>query len=71
MKAKEAHAMSDQELTVEVKNLRNKLFDLRTQAVTAKVEDTSQFGKVRKDIARLLTEQTRRSAKSTTTTGSR
>jgi len=33
------------------------LFDLRTQTVTEKIGDPSQFGKVRKDIARLKTEQ--------------
>jgi large subunit ribosomal protein L29 len=61
MKSKEVHGMNDQELTLELKNLRGKLLDLRAQAVTEKVEDTSQFGKIRKDIARLMTEQTRRS----------
>jgi large subunit ribosomal protein L29 len=60
MKAKEVHAMGDSEVAVELKNLRTKLFDLRSQAVTQKVEDTSQFLKIRRDIARLLTEQTRR-----------
>lgn len=56
MKAKEVHAMKIEELNLEVKNLRSKLFDLRSQVVTEKVEDTSQFRKVRADIARLLTE---------------
>ena len=32
------------------------IFDLRTQAVTEKIQDTSQFPKVRADIARILTE---------------
>ena len=41
----------------EVDNLRKKLFELRTQAVTEKIQDTAQYGKIRKDIARLLTEQ--------------
>jgi len=63
MKAKEVHTMGDPEISLELKNLRNQLFDLRSQAVTEKVEDTSQFGKIRKDIARLLTEQTRRTPK--------
>ncbi len=56
MKAKEVHAMKVEELHLEVKNLRAKLFDLRSQVVTEKVEDTSQFRKTRADIARLLTE---------------
>lgn len=62
MKGKDVHAMKNEELTLEVKNLRTKLYDLRAQAVTEKVEDTSQFGKVRKDVARLLTEQRARRA---------
>jgi len=60
MKAKEVHKLSDEEIQVEVKRLRRKLFDLRTQSVTEKIQDTSQFGKIRKDIARLLTEQSSR-----------
>ncbi len=62
MKAKEVHELSDEEIEVELKRLRQRTFELRTQAVTEKIEDTSQFAKTRKDIARLLTEQaTRRS----------
>jgi large subunit ribosomal protein L29 len=57
MKAGEVHKMSVEELGVEVAKLRNDLYDLRTQAVTEKVEDTSKFRKLKKDIARLLTEQ--------------
>ncbi len=57
MKAKEVHKLSSEELAVEVKRLRRWMFDLRTQAVTEKIEDTSQFKKTRRDIARLLTEQ--------------
>jgi large subunit ribosomal protein L29 len=57
MKANEVHKMGDEELTVEIGKLRNDLYDLRSQAVTEKVEDTSKFGKLRKDIARLATEQ--------------
>ena len=60
MKAKEVHRLSDEEINVEVARLRTKQFELRTQAVTEKIEDTSQFGKVRRDIARLLTEQSTR-----------
>lgn len=62
MKAKEVHKLSSDELTVEVKRLRRWMFDLRTQAVTEKIEDTSQFKKTRRDIARLLTEQHARQA---------
>ena len=56
MKAKEVHKLSEEELRNETKRLRKRLFELRTQAVTEKIQDTSQFGKVKKDIARILTE---------------
>jgi large subunit ribosomal protein L29 len=57
MKAKEVHKLSDEEIPVEVDRLRKKLYELRTQAVTEKIQDASQFRKIRKDIARVLTEQ--------------
>jgi len=61
MKATAVHKLGDEELTIEVDNLRKKLFELKTQGVTEKIQNTSQYGKIRKDIARLLTEQTLRS----------
>ncbi len=60
MKAKEVHKLSDEEIEVEVKRLRQRGFELRTQAVTEKIEDTSQFATTRRDVARLLTERNRR-----------
>lgn len=60
MKAKEVHKLSEEEIDIEVQRLRRRLFDLRTQAVTEKIQDTSQFRKVRTDIARLLTERSSR-----------
>ncbi len=57
MKPKEVHKLGDEELGIEVKRLRQRLFELRTQAVTEKIQDTSQFRKTRTDISRLLTEQ--------------
>ena len=61
MKAKAVHKLSDEELLIEADNLRKKLFELKTQGVTEKIQNTSQYGTLRKDIARLLTEQTMRS----------
>ena len=57
MKANEVHKMSDEEMKVEASRLRRHLYDLKSQAVTEKLEDPSQLSKVRRDIARLLTEQ--------------
>lgn len=60
MNAKEVHKLSGEEIDVELDRLRRKIFDLRTQTQTEKIEDPSQFRKVRADIARLLTERTAR-----------
>lgn len=49
--------MRDEELAGQLKTLRGTLFQLRQQGVTGKVEDVSQLGKTRRDIARVLTEQ--------------
>jgi large subunit ribosomal protein L29 len=57
MKAKESHKLNAEEVTVELRRLHRKVFDLRTQAVTEKIADVSQFKKIRKDIARLNTER--------------
>ena len=63
MKAKEVHKLSDEEIDVEVGRLRQRSFELRAQAVTEKIEDTSQFASTRADIARLLTERNARRIK--------
>lgn len=65
MKAKEVHKLSDEEIQIEVKRLRRRVFDLRTQAVTEKIQDTSQFRTIRKDLARVLTEQSMRAKAAT------
>ena len=56
MKAQEVHNMSDEELTVEEEQLRRRLYDLKAQAVTEKLENPRELGNLRRDIARLLTE---------------
>lgn len=66
MKAKEVHKLSEEEISIEVNRLRKQLFELRTQAVTEKIENTSQFSMVRKDLARLLTEKNSRRTSATT-----
>ena len=57
MEAAEVRRMTGEELAVEVDRLQRRLFDLRCAVVTEKIEDPSQFGKIRRDIARLKTEQ--------------
>ena len=55
-KASEIRKYGLDKLQAEIGALERKLFDLRSQAVTEKIEDTSQFRKLRREIARLRTE---------------
>jgi large subunit ribosomal protein L29 len=65
MKANEVHKMSEAELAEEADRLRNRLFELRSQAVTEKLENPRQLGNLKRDIARILTEQTARKRRAT------
>ena len=62
MTPNEVRKLDDEEIVIEVRRLRRELFDLRSHAVTEKITDTSRFGKIKKDIARLLTEQSSRAS---------
>jgi large subunit ribosomal protein L29 len=55
MKTTEFRAMSDAELGEELLKLRREQFNLRMQSATGQTGKPDQFGKVRKDIARLKT----------------
>lgn len=55
MKLEEIRARKTDELHNELERLRRHLFDLRSQAVTEKLENPMQLGKTKKDIARVLT----------------
>ena len=55
MKAKELRAKDMAELNKELLELRKAQFSLRMQAATQQLQNTSQIGKVRKDIARVNT----------------
>jgi large subunit ribosomal protein L29 len=57
---KELRRMEDEELEIELKQLRRKHFDLKVQSVTEKITNTSQYTKIRREIARVLTEMQRR-----------
>ncbi|MFA9479026.1 50S ribosomal protein L29 [Phycisphaerales bacterium AB-hyl4] len=57
MKASEAHKMSNDEIREELGRLRKRLFELRSAAVTEKLENPRRFQQLRRDIARLLTVQ--------------
>ena len=55
MKIKEIREKETKAIEIELKDLQKLLFDLRTQAVTEKLENPSQLMKTRRDIARFKT----------------
>ncbi len=55
--SEEVRKMTDEEIHVELDRIRRHLYDLKSQAVTEKLEDPTQLGKARRDVARLLTEK--------------
>ena len=55
MTVKEIREKETEHLKHELEEKRKHLFDLRSQAVTEKLEDPSQLRKTRKDIARMQT----------------
>lgn len=61
MKAKELNTKSDAELSKELLDLRRAQFSLRMQLATQQLSNTSQLGKLRKDVARIKTVQHERS----------
>ncbi|MBG83266.1 MAG: 50S ribosomal protein L29 [Phycisphaerae bacterium] len=64
MKPRNVHKLGTDELDIEVLQLRRKLFELESQRVTERIQDTSQFKRIKKDIARLLTEKRMRAGAS-------
>ena len=54
-KAKEFRGRETQHLHSELAEKMKHMFDLRSQAVTEKLEDPSQLRKTRKEIARIKT----------------
>jgi large subunit ribosomal protein L29 len=63
MKASEVSKLSLEEIKVEETRLRARHFELRSQSVTQKIENTSELGNIRRDVARLLTERKKRQLK--------
>lgn len=55
MKIKEIRELSGEELQSELDRLHKQLFDLRSQAVTEKLEDPTLIRKAQRDVARILT----------------
>jgi large subunit ribosomal protein L29 len=60
MKIEDIRNLTDEELQAELDRLRRHVFDLRSQAVTEKLEDPSMLTNAKRDIARVLTVQRER-----------
>ena len=60
MKASEIKKLSDDQIEAEIKQTRRQIFDLRSQAVTEKLENPGQKSVLRRDVARLMTEKRQR-----------
>ena len=56
MKSGEIRQLSDEELSVKLRNAEEDLFNLRFQTHTGQISNTSQIRTTRKDIARFRTE---------------
>ena len=61
MKAKEFAAMSQEELTAKIAELKEELFNLRFRLATGQLENTMQITEVKRDIARAMTVLTQQS----------
>ena len=57
MKAAEIRELSDEALAAKLKEGRAELFNLRFQMATSQLDNTARVKTVKKDIARVLTEQ--------------
>jgi large subunit ribosomal protein L29 len=55
MKAKEIREMTQQELTEQLKSIKEELFNLRFQQVTGQLENPMRIKEIKKDYARVKT----------------
>lgn len=60
MKTKDLRKMTDDELALQLADVREELFNLRFQDATGALENTTQLGLTKRKIARILTVQTER-----------
>ena len=61
-KIEDLRAKTDDQLTAELVDLKREQFNLRFQAATSQLERPARIKEVRRDIARIKTLQTQRSA---------
>ena len=57
MKPAEIRELSNEQLAEKLKEARAELFNLRFQMATSQLDNTARVGVVKKEIARILTEQ--------------
>jgi len=60
LKAEQLRELSDDELTLRLRDTRKELFNLRFQHATAQLENTQRIPAVKKVIARIMTIQRQR-----------
>ena len=65
MKNNEVKEMTDAELSAKTMELREERFKLKCQSSTGELKNSSRIGSIRKDIARIKTEQASRARKAT------
>ena len=63
MKAKEIREMTDADIASKLQELLREKLNLKIQSKAGQLEKSAQVRKVRRDIARLYTEQSARAAK--------
>ena len=63
MKMKQVREMTDAELVSQLAELRREKLNLSIQSRTGQVEKSARVRQVRRDIARIYSEQTNRAAK--------
>ena len=63
MKSKEIRELTDAELVTKVADLQREKLTLKIQSRTGQLEKTARVRQIRRDIARVYTEQTARAAK--------
>lgn len=60
MKGEDVRTLSDDQLQDELLKLKKEQFNLRFQQATGQLENTARFTQIRRDIARIKTDQRRR-----------
>lgn len=60
MKSAETKKLDSADIDVRVQKLREELFSMRVKSSTETLDNPARIGQIRREVARLLTEQSRR-----------